>query len=371
MQDSPSGRDIVEGTTYVGLEHIESGGAFLGPPAVERGELASSKFQFTERHLLNGKLRPYLAKIACPEFHGICSTDILPVLPGPKLDRRFLFHYLRQPEMVSYASSRAVGVNLPRLSPSVLAQIEIPLPPLAEQRRIAEVLDRAEALRAKRRAACVALDTLTQAIFLDLFGDPAANPKRWPEHTLGDLLVFQQYGPRFYNESYTQEGVRIVRITDLDEGGNLDFEAMPRLAVSQADRDKFELKPGDLIFARTGATVGKVALMRPGCPSCIAGAYFITMRFAATVEPTYAWSLLKSPSIRAHVAARSRQAAQQNFSGPALRQLPMPLPPINLQRDFVRCSESVGRLKEVHRKSLAELDALFASLQYRAFRGEL
>ena len=87
--------------------------------------------------------------------------------------------------MVDYANSRAAGANLPRLSPSALAAFEIPLPPLAEQRRIAEVLDRAEALRAKRRAALAQLDSLTQSLFLDLFGDPRHQPERVPEATAG------------------------------------------------------------------------------------------------------------------------------------------------------------------------------------------
>src|SRR5438552_15580259 len=72
---------ISQGAAYLGLEHIESGGRILGAKSVDEGELASSKFKFTERHVLYGKLRPYLAKIACPDFSGICSTDILPILP--------------------------------------------------------------------------------------------------------------------------------------------------------------------------------------------------------------------------------------------------------------------------------------------------
>ena len=116
-------RDVVEassisdGTLYVGLENIESGGEFLNVREVDSGELASSKFSFTPRHLLYGKLRPYLAKIARPTFEGICSTDILPVLPGANLDRDFLAHFLLRPESVVLANSRATGANLPRLSP--------------------------------------------------------------------------------------------------------------------------------------------------------------------------------------------------------------------------------------------------------------
>src|SRR3989442_5439727 len=136
-------RDIVDptaiesGTLYVGLENIESGGRFVGVRPVDAGELASSKFAFTPQHLLYGKLRPYLAKIARPDFEGICSTDILPVLPGPDLDRGYLAWLLLTPEMVALASSRATGANLPRLSSHALGELKIPLPPLPEQRRIA------------------------------------------------------------------------------------------------------------------------------------------------------------------------------------------------------------------------------------------
>jgi type I restriction enzyme S subunit len=264
-----------------------------------------------------------------------------------------------------------VGGSLLRARPAHVSKIRIPLPPLAEQRRIAEVLDRAETLRAKRRAALAQLDSLTQSLFLDLFGDPVSNPHKWPDPTLGGLLAFQQYGPRFYNESYSANGIRIVRITDLSEEGVLDFSSMPRLVVSDDDREKYALRPGDLIFARTGATVGKVALIQPNDPPCIAGAYFITMRFKDSLVPIYARAVLTAPSVRAIVAKRSRQAAQQNFSGPGLRQLPMPLPPIDLQREFARRVQLVEKLKTSQRASLADLDALFGALQHRAFHGEL
>jgi len=289
-----------------------------------------------------------------------------------RVEPRFLFRWFGSDRIQTILRSCGQQTtNISNLNIDRCRNLRLPLPSLAEQRRIAEVLDRAEALRAKRRTALAQLDTLTHAIFTDLFGDPVTNPKRWPDPKLGGLLKFQQYGPRFYNESYSMDGMRIVRITDLNEAGTLDFAEMPRLAVSDADRERYALHPGDLIFARTGATVGKVALIQPDDPPCIAGAYFITMRFAKTLEPVYARAVLMAPSIRAIVAKRSRQVAQQNFSGPGLRQLPMPLPPVELQRDFSRRVAGVEKLKTAHRASLAEMNALFASLQHRAFRGEL
>src|SRR5207248_4972099 len=98
-------------------------------------------------------------------------------------------HFLRQPHMIEYAASQAVGVNLPRLSPSVLESFRIPLPSPIEQRRIAAILDKADELRAKRRAALTQLDTLSQSIFIDLFGDSAKNPKQWSRIEFGYLIT--------------------------------------------------------------------------------------------------------------------------------------------------------------------------------------
>lgn len=314
--------------------------------------------------------RTSVGKVAVAGTDLCFSQDITAITPDPeKLDSRYLVQFLRTKEL--HLERMARGATIKGITREVVADIPVPLPPLPEQQRIAGVLDRAGALRAKRDATLSQLDTLSQSVFLDMFGDPASNPRRWPNPTLGGLLTFQQYGPRFYNESYSVDGMRIVRITDLSEAGTLKFAEMPRLVVSDEDRAKYALQPGDLIFARTGATVGKVAMIRPGDPPCIAGAYFITMRFEKSLEPLYARAVLMTPSIRAIVAKRSRQAAQQNFSGPALRQLPMPLPPLELQCGFARRAAVVEKLRTLHRASLAELAALFAVLQHCAFRGEL
>ncbi|WP_319560718.1 restriction endonuclease subunit S [Marispirochaeta sp.] len=141
--------NIVNGTFYVGLEHISSAGNFVDVSDVSNGDLASNKFVFDEKHVLFGKLRPYLNKIARPNFSGICSTDILPIRPRKELDRSFLYYWLRTPEMVGLSTNRSSGANLPRLSPKELAKFPIPLPPFPEQKRIAAILDQADALREK------------------------------------------------------------------------------------------------------------------------------------------------------------------------------------------------------------------------------
>lgn len=313
--------------------------------------------------------RMALGKAAINEIDMAINQDLRALIPKVALDSRYLMYAvisLRE-EIIKKGS----GATVKGITQEELYELEIPYPPLDDQIRIAHLLGKAEGLIAQRKQHLQQLDDLLKSVFLDMFGDPVTNPKGWPSPTLGDVLTFQQYGPRFYNEAYSADGIRIVRITDLSETGDLNFSAMPRLSVSSEDREKYTLQPGDLIFARTGATVGKVALMRAGDPPAIAGAYFITMRFKKTLLPMYARAVLTAPSIRTLIASRSRQAAQQNFSGPGLRKLPMPLPPIELQREFAARVEGIEKLRASVRSSLTELDALFASLQRRAFSGEL
>ncbi len=161
--------DIEDGETYVGLENITNLGEFKGVRQVDAGELKSNKFRFDPSHILYGKLRPYLAKIAAPDFSGVCGTDILPVRPSAAVDHRYncCISDLRTPAMIEHASSQAVGANLPRLSPKSFGQrlSAIPLPPMAEQRRrFARLVGRVDQLRRPSTSALDQLDNLFAAL---------------------------------------------------------------------------------------------------------------------------------------------------------------------------------------------------------------
>ena len=363
---------ISQGTAYLGLEHIESGGKILGAKPVDEGELASSKFQFNARHVLYGKLRPYLAKIACPDFSGICSTDILPILPGPNLERRFLCYFLRQPSMVDYANSRAAGANLPRLSPSALAEFEIPLPPLAEQRRIAEVLDRAEALRAKRRAALAQLESLTQSLFLDLFGDPTTNPKGFPKKPLASLVRDNDtinYGVVQPGDDL-DEGVPLVRVGDLIEG-KVRHSELKRIAPSIEAAYKRSRLRGDEILVSCVGSIGVVALANESVKDFNIARAVARIPLAETTNRLFMAAYLSTEFVQRYFTNELRTVSQPTLNIKQLSETTVVLPPIPLQREFARRVTAVEALKRAQRASLAELDALFATLQHRAFRGEL
>ena len=116
----------MEGYKYIGLEHIEKEtGKIL---QIDKGEILSNKFLFNKDHILYGKLRPYLNKVAVPNFSGICSTDIFPLTPKNKLMKHFLVSILRSKDFVNHSNTNAVGASLPRSNKDVILSFKTIVP---------------------------------------------------------------------------------------------------------------------------------------------------------------------------------------------------------------------------------------------------
>lgn len=364
--------DIHPDTNYLGLEHIESGGQIIGSQRVQNGDLASTKFQFGPDHLLYGKLRPYLAKIALPDFEGICSTDILPVRPGPKLDRSFLAHYLRQQRLVDFASSRSTGANLPRLSPKALGAFEIPLPPLDEQKRIAAILDKADALRRLRTQALDKLNTLGQTIFHEMFGDPSTNPKGWPLGVIGDLLSEAKYGSSGKANSEGQ-GLPMLRMGNITYDGKIDLADLKHIELSDKEFDKYTTRRGDLLFNRTNSKdlVGKTAVVTQAEPMAIAG-YLVRARANDRGDTNYISGYLNSPHGKAVLRNMCKNiVGMANINAKEFQSIRIALPPVDLQREYGEKLKLIEGEASKFEASREVTNSLFTSLQHRAFRGGL
>lgn len=126
---------------YLGLENIESNtGRIINLEPTLGSRIASPKYRFDRRHVLYGKLRPYLNKVCVPDFEGICATDIVPLLPTDEISRDFLGFVLRSPSFVRRTTEAMTGTKMPRVRVTDLLSFEVPIPPLDEQRRIAAEL---------------------------------------------------------------------------------------------------------------------------------------------------------------------------------------------------------------------------------------
>lgn len=310
---------------------------------------------------------------ALTDYEGGFGAFCKVLRPGPKVDPGYFAHFFKTPDYRRRVSALAAGISINNLRNEHLDDMQIPLPPLPEQRWIAEQLDRAEALRAKRRAALAQLDILTQSIFLAMFGDPGTNEKAWPVKPLADLCsIAGEYGAGVAAKEYDPVLPRYVRITDITSSGELTSDLVSPSGAARAWED-YVLKPGDLLFARSGATVGKTYIHRESHGRCVFAGYLIRFRPDATrLSPEYLFHFTRTPAYRGWVSVRQRVVAQPNINAQQYgHELRIPVPPLTLQGTFASKAVAVDKLKAAHHASSAQLDELFVSLQHRAFRGEL
>jgi type I restriction enzyme S subunit len=257
------------------------------------------------------------------------------------------------------------------LNTTIIRDLPFVYPPLEEQRRIAEVLDRAEALRAKRRAALAQLDTLTQSIFLDLFGDPATNPKEWPVGQIGDLLESASYGTSEKSGSAGQ--FPVLRMNNITRTGEMDLADLKFMDLPAAQHERYLVRVGDVLFNRTNSAelVGKTAIVLDPKPMAFAG-YLVRLRVDNSNDPEYLAAFLNTAYAKKMLRGMCKSIiGMANINATEIQKMRIPKPPLDRQQEFARYFAAVRVLRASHRASLAKLDALFASLQHRAFRGQL
>ncbi len=323
----------------------------------------------------NGKI----AQVRLKYRYGFGSTEFHVVRPhSEKLDARYLVHFLRRDEIrVDGARKMTGSAGQRRVPKHYLESLPIYLPPLPEQRRIAAILDQADALRAKRREALAELDQLTQSIFIEMFGSALNAPART---AMGALMEEFRYGT---SEKSSSNGYPTLRIPNV-ASGSLDLTELKTVPVEPAEFQRLRLLAGDLLFVRTNGNpdnVGRCAVFDPtlvektgyDTNQFIYASYLIRARLKkSTINPVVLQHYLSSGEGRRALRARCKTSAgQYNINTESLAAIPVPVLPPLLQEGFAERIEALESLKINHRASVAELNSLFSSLQHRAFRGEL
>lgn len=262
----------------------------------------------------------------------VCKID----RTSEELDRDYLSRFLAV--ALKKIEDETPFVTVKHLSAGRLTNTEIPLPPLPEQKRIARILDAADALRAKRRESLVQLDTLLQSTFLDLFGDLRANPFEWEISEIGKhLKVFGGFA--FQSADFRSDGLPIIRISNL-AGDRIDLSSCARVPKSIVDKgSRFKIEPGDTLIAMSGATTGKIGYV----PDDLDEEWYLNQRVGAFRMPSntsihrdYLRVFLKSSFYTEHIWNLAGGAAQPNISGKQLESAKILLPPLDLQRRFAR-----------------------------------
>ena len=290
----------------------------------------------------------------------------LSILDDDVVDRDYLYWALGSIDYDRLVDRAAKGKTLNKAK---LKLLRIPLPPLAKQKRIARILDAADALRAKRREALGQLDTLLQSIFLDMFGDPVTNPMEWDTSVLGEVgEVVTGNTPSRKRPEYYGKDIEWIKSDNINHPSFFLTEADERLSVAGKE------------VARTSPKGSILVTCIAGSPSCIGNAAIADREIAFNQqinafvpgEHIALWFAFGVFWVGKRLVQRASTNSMKGMvSKSAFSSISIPIPPISLQSRFTAIAESIERQKASQRTHLAELDTLFASLQSRAFRGDL
>ncbi len=290
------------------------------------------------------------------------------------VDRDYLYRVLENFDARPYLT----GSTRAKLTKGSASRFPIPLPALADQKRIAAVLDQVDTLRAKRREAIALLDDLTRSVFLDMFGDPLVNPQGWDRLRMEDFLIRIDSGksPQCLNRP-ARDG----------EWGVLKLGAVTRCVFRPGENKA--LPAGEVVDSRSEVRAGDLLFTRKNTPDLVAASAYIRetpkrllmpdliFRLVTpgerVVNKVFLHSLLTYPAKRKQLQelATGSAASMLNISKAKLMEFKCEIPPIDLQEKFARRADGIEAQREVHLKHLAALDELFTSLQQRAFAGTL
>lgn len=307
---------------------------------------------------------------------SIISSHLIKVsLNRSRADPNYLCWMLNySPLVVAQIRAKSHGAIMAGFNSSLLKSLRIPLPPLAEQKRIAGILDAADALRAKRREALAQLDTLLQSTFLDMFGDPVTNPMGWEVRGLKETKSRVQIGPfgsLLHKEDYIVDGVPLVNPMHIVSGqiriGNQQTVSEQKAATLK----KYRLQTGDVVMGRRGE-MGRCAIVSDTEAGMLCGTGSLFFRpDPDELSSLFLAATFSSESMKRLLERLSQGVTMANLNRKMIEGLKIALPPLDLQHRYATMVESVDQQRARQRAHHAELDTLFASLQSRAFRGDL
>ncbi|MGG7100809.1 restriction endonuclease subunit S [Rhodococcus sp. 24CO] len=302
---------------------------------------------------------------------AVVNQHIFRVVPFPEVvDKGYLRHGLVM--ALGSMEGHLHGATMKHVNRGQFLATEILLPPLSEQRRIAAILDHVDALRARRRAALAQLEELTQAIFVDMFGEPTTNPEGWDIVRLSELVRDGDkinYGVVQPGEE-SEGGVPLIRAGDLD-GGQFDIQRLRTVAPEVDVRHRRSRLVGDEILVSCVGSIGVVALASVREKGFNIARAVARIRVGERVHRIFLATYLSTPAVRNYFTSELRTVAQPTLNIKQLEATEVPLPPMAAQEVFVRRILGVDQLRYQQQTAQDELNMLFGALQSRAFRGEL
>ncbi len=366
---------------YVDIAAVDQASkAIVQPQRVDSKDAPSRARQLVRAgDVLVSTVRPNLNAVALVPAHldgAVASTGFTVLRPSEGVvDSRYLFHWVRTPSFIGAMTRRATGASYPAVSDRIVKASEVPLPPIEVQKRIAAVLDQADELRAKRQTSLDLIHSLDESIFLDIFGDPAANKQGFRTAALGDIaLKFSDgpFGSNLKSSHYVESGVRVVRLQNIGVGRFVDDDAAYISEDHFTALRKHGCRPGDVLVATLGDPNLRACMQPTWLRRALNKADCVQIR----VDPEQAtaqWltALLNLPSTARLAQGLVLGQTRARISMGRLRTLVVPVPPLDMQCLFGETIVAIEGQSRSMCRSSSELDDLFVSLQQRAFAGQL
>ncbi|OJT51558.1 restriction endonuclease subunit S [Pseudomonas moraviensis] len=304
---------------------------------------------------------------------GLLNQRVVKLTPRDGLDVGYFRHFMQTQLREIEAMGRHALVN--NVSVADLKNIQIPLPPYPEQRRIAAILDKADALLIRRRAASAKLDRLLQSVFLEMFGDPVTNPKEWPDTTrlgeIADICSGITKGRKTTSEIRSVPYLAVANVQDR----HLKLENVKTIEATEQEINRYKLLTNDLLLTEGGDPdkLGRGALWDASIPDCIHQNHVFRVRITSSaINPIFLnWLVGSARGKRYFLGVAKQTTGIASINMTQLKNFPLLTPPVDLQELF---AVRVSRI-ESHREMLdsAENSAgdFFKSLQQQAFEGNL
>ena len=351
----------------------------LEPEVLKGGVIGSTKQIVQPGDVLLSKIVPHIRRawiVGKNRGRRIIASSEWIVFRSKQSDATYLRHVLvSDPFHAEFMRTvSGVGGSLLRARPEYVAKIKIPLPPIAEQKRIAAILDKAEELRGLRRKALEELDAIVQSIFLEMFGDPVTNPKEWKLMRFQDLLSVPLRNGLSPSNSGTVTG-KVLTLSAIT--GNRFRESAIKTSTFQASPPSHQtVDDTDFLICRGNGNIHLVGKAYFPTYSMFDVVFPDTMIAAQIksdyIEREFLQHIWNSNMVRSQIESFARTTnGTFKVNQTMLESILIPVPPLLIQQEFARRVEAIKHLKTAHCDSLTHLDALFASLQHRAFRGEL
>ncbi|EJI4956799.1 restriction endonuclease subunit S [Escherichia coli] len=298
---------------------------------------------------------------------ALLNQRVCKITPNPEtLDKNFLYHFLQKELDKIHATTDVVTVK--HLSVKKIQDIKIRLLSLKEQKRIAAILDKADAIRQKREQAIKLADDFLRAKFLEMFGTPANNIHRFPKGTIRDLVDSVNYGTSA-KASIDSGEYPILRMGNITYQGRWDFTDLKYLDLSVKEKDKYLVKEGDLLFNRTNSKelVGKTAVYEEDRPMAFAG-YLIRVRPNSIGNNYYISGYLNSIHGKITLMNMCKSiVGMANINAQELQNIEILIPPKHLQDEYEIIYKKIKKGLSIYDKSAMQLQLLASNLSNKYF----